>query len=655
MIKFRWLFSCLLFGLLCFPAISPGAENEAIPYLPGDPLITGKIGIDVTDKSVEVVLGEEKTEVKALYHIVNPSNKKTSVLFTLPLPVDSGDTGSSLDNTPLIKVMADEKELKPTYSRKREQYTWSLTLEPSQNMALSLQYPAINKTNEGVMQTGYRNRKPSGPVIPPEKSTLIMQFGELQPGLITSIESKHYSILGNSLVWQNEDADGDIIITANPQKEKQAWINALPQEARDSLNVLMVAKEYQKAAELIANNLEKAAKENRLSLRVGQAYFLDKTGKTDEAADLWKDLYSDEAKSPYVYWALGNIYAKQTNRLTDLYNQVKELQIHPLLQAWLAVQLPAAKTKNTAPEITKFSTELAPAGEAIILSIDIRDLDGDLASAVLDYQWEGKAQVSVPLKLLPFKYEQNFTCEIPATESLLRLTYNIRVTDAANNVKSDGGETYNLNNQIPTDPPIALTGANLVMGGYSEIEHEKVENWFRSYLKMAREAGFIPIQGGRPNFFFLGKSNELVEQYNGPLFIHYTPAPFIPDNTKPFVHRYFLSYWYGPGWNTLADDELNNLGDALLLGKGTYVTLLRYLKNKNEPGFYSLLTAIGEGKNWSEALHDIYAMSVWQVKLGAYWYSYGNYVVALLIIICFAWLGKNGFLSGLLKRIKPNR
>lgn len=654
--KIRWFFTILLFGLLCLPAVNLFAAGDALPYLPGDPVITGKIAIEVTDKSVEIVLGEEKTEVKAVYQMNNPSNKRTSVSFTLPLPLDSGDTSTTMENKPVITILAGEKELKPAYNQKTGQYTWSLILEPGQNTALSLRYSVINKRNaDGTMLTGYRNLKPTGPVIAPANVSLIMQFGELQPGLITSIDARPYSIAGNSLLWRGTNAEGDIVITANPLKEKQAWLAALPQDSRNIMKVLMTAKEYQKAADLLANNLDKAAKENRQALRVGQAYFLEKSGKTDQAAQLWKDLYSDEEKSPYVYWYLGKYYIKQTNRLTDLYNQVKELQVHPLLQAWLAAQIPANKAKNSPPEIVKLSTELAPVGEAVILSVQASDVDGDIESAVLNYQWEGREKQSVPLKLTSFKYEQALTCTIPAPGSLLRLTYDIKITDAAKNVKTDSGETYYLNSQIPTDPPIALTGANLVLGGYSDIEHEKVENWFRSYLKMAREAGFIPIQAGRPYFFFLGKSNEMVEQYNGPLFIRYTPAPFAPNDVKTYVHRYFLSYWYGPGWNTLAIGELNSLGNALLLGEGPYVTLLRYLKNKNENGFYALLAAIGTGKNWTSALRDIYGMSPWQVTFGAYWYTYGNYAIALLIIIVFAWLGKYGFLAGLLKHFKLKR
>lgn len=137
--------------------------------------------------------------------------------------------------------------------------------------------------------------------------------------------------------------------------------------------------------------------------------------------------------------------------------------------------------------------------------------------------------------------------------------------------------------------------------------------------------------------------------------MHYTPAPFSPNDTRIAVHRYFLSYWYGPGWNNLPEKEITALGDALMLGKNWYVPLLRYLQQKDDKLFGQLLCKIGEGHSWQEALKETYQLTPFKLVFRTIWNLIGTYVIALLIIITLAWLGKHGFITRIVQKFQSSQ
>ena len=73
------------------------------------------------------------------------------------------------------------------------------------------------------------------------------------------------------------------------------------------------------------------------------------------------------------------------------------------------------------------------------------------------------------------------------------------------------------------------------------------------------------------------------------------------------------------------------------------------------PTFAQLLYTIGEGKNWTEALSTTYHLTPFKLNLLTIWYFIGNYVLALLIIILFAWLSKKGHLYKLIQHFKTTK
>jgi hypothetical protein len=264
------------------------------------------------------------------------------------------------------------------------------------------------------------------------------------------------------------------------------------------------------------------------------------------------------------------------------------------------------------------------------------------------YHWDNQPLIEKEINIQPFQYATSINQLFPAPGSLQRLYYElIAISSDGTVVSSDKKEVFYFNSQITGDTYMRI-GANLVLGDYTSVEYNKVFKWFISYLKMAKEAQFVPIENKSPYIIFLGTDHDFIKNYQGPDFILYTPAPFSPTITRIPVHRYFLSYWYGPGWKSLDAKELEPLGDALLLGKGRYVQSLKYLQKKDPLKFAALLNKIGQGSNWTQALAEVFGLSMTALYIRTFWFAYGYSILALLIIIVFAWLGKMGYLIKIL-------
>jgi hypothetical protein len=642
----------LLLSLLIIIGNQPVLAAQEPISLPVGPQPLTKTVVELKKQEIVLDWQEETTLVKGLYSLTNPTNKKIKVTLGMPgknIVIDE-------ENTPKLVISSGENNIKIKYDKKYGMYTWDLTFNPEESLELHVEYEAANTLSEQKYTwTGYEFSNTPKWTDKPVTTSLTLNFREVHPGQIKDISPGSYSIIGDSLVWKwvEQPPETNVRLIADVAGEKNTWLSRLSDQQSRELNSLLENKSYLEAANLLGQWKQKAAKEDKEFLALGQAYYLEKSGKSEEANKIWEDLFEDEAKSPRVYWTLTKNYKKSTGKLTDIYQRVRELQIHPFLQNWLVHMLPPGKVKLSSPEKNPATASYVEEGKnGVLLKGNFADPDGDIEKIVLRFRWEdGKAEEKeIPLE--PFRYEHNISAFLPAPGPLQRLFYEFMITDASGNKVSTGEkETFYLNSDI-TSETFSFVGAKLVLGEYTPEEQDKVYKWFKSYMKMAKEAGFVPIEAKSPYFIFLGEFHEITRNYQGPFFMMYTPAPFAPDQTKLAVHRYFLSYWYGPGWHTLPAKEAEELGDALLLGKGYYVQSLKYLNHKDPKKFAMLLAKMGEGKDWVSSLQEVFNLTPTSLFFRVIWYVYGNMVLAFVIIITFAWLGKTGHLVRFVHMLK---
>ncbi|MCR4441456.1 MAG: hypothetical protein QHH10_04840 [Peptococcaceae bacterium] len=641
---------------------APAAAGFALPTDP-QPLARTPARVD----EVQTVLNwyEEKTEVTSTYYLVNPAKKIVRLTLSFParslvvLPVD-GSAGSrskqpSGETSFLFKVLINGEEAKIRYNSKQQSLTWSVLFQPEQSAVMNLEY-AMNcvHTAEGLLATGFRWPARNMWAKDAARNRVTLKMKEINPGLIKEVQPEEFSITADSLSWSWEQSpEGkELLVAADIETEKESWEKHLGEVEKTQLEHYLQERDYLVAAGLFAACREKAPRESKVPLWTGQAYYLEKAGKRDEALSIWKELADNEGASPFIYWHLGKEYASQVGKLAGLYNQVRELQVHPLLQRWLANQLPPSRVKSSPPEVAALAATVEEGKDGLLVKGAVSDRDGDVRKIALRCRWEEGPVEEKPFEIIPFCYNHKISCFIPADKPMQRLYYQfIAIDSAGQETASDWKETFYLNRLVPSDT-YTLPGAKLVLGDYSQEEYDKVFKWFKSYLKMAKEAGFVPLEGQSPYFIFLGKPHQFTGDYQGPLFLLYTPAPFSPDETKIHVHRYFLSFWYGSGWNNLPRGQLEDLGDGLLLGRGPYVLTLKYLNDNNPRQFAALLAAVGQGKEWTQALAETYHMSAAEIRLKSLWFAYGYNLLAVLIILFLAWLGKTGYLVRFIRSMR---
>lgn len=638
----------MFFLLLLFYFAMPATAAEKA-LLPTSPQPTKATVVQLEEFSINVNLFEEYSDIKTIYNVFNTSNRK--ITLTLKLPVSSVLKSPNNDTAPELTI--SEKQFK--FYKKQNSYYWEIPFEPNEKLILDFSYNSSYIIEDKDMLTAGL-RWPSQNLWSGEtvKSDLKFHFNEINPGQIIDIEPKSFKIIADTLSWSWDGLpDSESVkIHADIISEITRWEAALSEEERELLHQFLSVHNYQAASFFYTNKYEAAQADEQPFLRVGQAYYLEKAGKHEEALVIWNELYDDKSLSSHVYWQLGKKYKLQSSNLNNLYEQVRELQVHPLLQQWLANQLPSNLIKHSPPEVILTKASVDKEKNGLLIKGSFSDPDGDIDKITLRYRCEDNPYVENTFDLKPFEYTQNVSFFIPMDKSMQKVYYEFVVTDSTQNtINSEQKEVFFLTNEIQSTT-YPLLGAKLVLGDYSIAEHDKVYKWFKSYLKMANEAKFIPLGGKAPYFIFLGKPNDFIASYQGPLFLMYTPAPFSPNTTKLYVHRYFLSYWYGAGWEQLTDEELLKFGDALLLGQGSFVRIIKYLKHNDQTHFYELLEFIGAGNTWEQGINEVYQMSAFEINVKAYWYTYGNNVLAVVIILLFAWLGKNGYISKLIKSLR---
>ena len=654
--------TCLLIiaGLLLAGNPSALAAEQPVLSLAVNPRPLYKTPINLTEYAVALRWYEDRTDARGTYHLVNPTTKKVKLTMGIPitpvmieLPVTAEKQPAPYE--PALQVAVNGEEIEIRYSKSSRMYLWDLTLNAHEELDLILEYSLENpSTQEGYVATGFVYSPAKLWHEATDKGAITLEFCDVYPGQVVNMSPVSARFAGNILSFgaASPESIEDIIVTADLGGEKAQWSEKLSASEESSLIKYVIEQQYDQAASLLEQCWEKAAREDKEPLRVAQAYYLEKAGRINEAAAIFEELLDDNAKSPRVYWALGQEYKGQVSRLSKLYNQVKELRVHPLLQDWLAAQLPANRIKPAPPEIAE--PDFIEDNKGLTFKGGAADPDGDLAEIILRYHWENEPEQIYAFDLAPFQYFQGTELTIPAPKPFQRLYYEVTARDRTGAVVKTGWkETFYLNSDIPVEV-FPLGGATMIMGDFAPADQAKLHNWFKSYLKIAREVDFIPIEAKTPYFIFIGKSHDFIEQYQGPHFLHYTPSPFASEKTKIPVHRYFLSYWYGPGWNDLAENELVKLGDGLLLGRGFYTHSLKYLKDKAPNRFEAVLGAVGQGLGWDEAVRRLYGMSPAEIFLFSLWHGYGNNVLAVIIIIFLAWLGKSGRLVRFINYFRSN-
>ncbi len=640
------------------------AKDRSQENLIPQPQPTKATSIQLIKKSMKINWLEDKAEITVLYELFNPHKYNKLLPMQISLPLDEEKKETDKENTensdfakpdPPLTIFVQDEEIPTNYSSRQTKYSWNITFKPEEKKEVTIHYSIKLKGNKELPLTiNVNNQGPTKWNEELGQSSLTLYFKEIHPGLIVDIMPKTYELKNNSLIWHWNSVSSidNISVKANLYQEQEMWQSLLPEQAKHSLLELDETNNYSACADLLKKYAQDVSKEEKYVLMLGQAYYFKKTGELDEAKDLWEYLYKKDVLFPRVYWELGNYYFNKPSKIESYYEHVKELQVHPLLQKWLAQQIPNENAEESPPEIRETSTLVNKTLDGLVLKSNIADKDGNIKKITFKYCWEDEPVEEYTTFVQPFFYVYKPLHFIPTFKPYQRLFYEIIVEDFSGNTTTTGQkEVFYLNKDIPSETFI-LKGANLVLGDFTSKEQEKVYKWFKSYLKMAKDAKFIPVEGRNPYFICLGQDHKFIKEYKGPYFIKYTPAPFSPQAMKLQVHRYFLSYWFGGGWEQLNVEDLEPLGDALLLGKGSVVLTLKYLKDENPHKFLELLSTIGQGNTWEQALSKTFFLTPKEARLKGIWHAYGNNVLAVFIIVFCAWLGKTGYLIKFLNFVR---
>lgn len=677
--KLIWVSRLLLFLLvitvsLPLPVIATTAPpslintemKDPLKNLPQDIFPLDNTKIELREQKITIDWSEKNTIVKGSYHFINPENKTARLKLGISIPLQNTEANNSeiniseKTNVPEspINVFYQEEDISATYNHKIKAYVWEMQIEPYAEVDLGILYTLENKIDaQGLHMTGYHFPLDKNKIWPNESYdfSFTLNFRDTQPGQITKLEPNNYSFEGNSLQWKWQTSEGkeDIIICADLLQESQDWLELLSTKEQKHLVTLTSLENYQEAASFFEKKYYNFTKTKEKQLiKLAQAYYWQKEGNTGKSLEIYTDLVNDDALFPRAYWEVGKAQEQNTNKLIALLEQIQDLKIHALLQPWLITKIPAEKTKQSPPEIAIKYADTNEGRKGIVIKSHLTDKDGDITKIILRYHWEGETEKETIFDIKPFQYDYDLLYFTIAPSSFKQLFYQFIITDSTGHeVTTEKKEAFYLNEEINSNTYI-LNGATLILGDYTSEEETKVHRWFKSYLKMANEAGFVPVEARNPLLIFMGQKHDFFQDYQGPLFVYHTPTPFSPNITKIPVHRYFLGYWYGQGWHTLPLHELTTLGDALMFNKGWHARIFSYLQNKDSQLFAELLCTIGEGKNWAEALKATYHLTPLKLNILTIWYFIGNYVLALTLIILFAWLSKTGYLMQLIQHFK---
>ncbi|MFY9175029.1 MAG: hypothetical protein WAO24_06760 [Peptococcia bacterium] len=635
----------LIFCLLATPSLpakaNPANTNQGTTNYVLEP--SQDTQVKLQNKTTDIYWFEDHLQIVTSYSLINPSDKKLKLQLSFPY----NNNSLPEEYYPQVKVnkISEWTELSIDTEYKNGLYSWELSFDIEEEQLMSITYCLAREVNNlGLYMIDYSSGYSSKWAKLPNRTVVNLIFAENNPAQIREIEPLNYKFTGNQLSWifyQNQQEA--VLIKADTFSEKRHWETLVTQEERQRLAGFLADKDYLSAAELFRVKALAADKESWLQLQEVQGYYLIKAGLSKDALPIWQELYDNKSQSPRVYWELGQVLTNDENKkINNLYKRVRELQVHPLIQEWLAAMLQADQLIYEKPAKPLVEINNEGVQEGVLLEIHVTDPDGDLEKVLVNYHWEEQPNTENVIQLLPFNYEHTLKLFIAAPGPLTKLFYEVTAIDKRSQQTSTGEkEVFFLNNRLQ-GPVYSLSGAMLVLADYSPTEQDKVDKWFRSYLKLARDTGLVSLELNRPYFIFLGQNHEFIAQYQGRHFILYTPAPFNPELTRIKVHRFLLSYWFGPGWNQLPETELARLGDALLLSRGRYTLLCKYLSDKNDGKFTALLNHVGQNADFPRALNDIYGLTLAEAQIKALWHACNNMVIAVLLIILFTWLGKNG-------------
>ncbi|PKM86119.1 MAG: hypothetical protein CVU87_13090, partial [Firmicutes bacterium HGW-Firmicutes-12] len=429
-------------------SITAEASSTQLDLLPVAPRPTSATSIQLTNISLELNLFEDTTNIQGSYTLINPTEDP----FVLSLSLPAYSALYPKDYTPFLSVRVADTDVSYVFDETKDVFQWEVAFEPNEERILNFEYNFPNSlSDEGILTTGFDLTPEDLWFSTTDKSSLFLQLHDINPGLIREIQPQSYSLIGNTLVWAwNSSPDcKEIIVRADVLTEKSKWEQSFTEKELLRLDQFLSNRYYLSAAFFYENKYKSAPSNEQASLLLGQAYYLEKAGKHEDATHIWNDLYDDNISSPYIYWYLGKEYALKSSKLYGLYDQVSDLQIHPLLQRWLANQLPSILVKQSLPKIVATSANVDNDLDGLVISGTFTDLDGDIESITLRYRCEENAYIEKTFELEPFQYTHTISYFIPMADSMQKLYYEFIVFDSSQTpISSDNKEVFYLTSEI---------------------------------------------------------------------------------------------------------------------------------------------------------------------------------------------------------------
>lgn len=640
----------LIFSIITYSIVPPSAFAAQEHSLISTPLLPNAIdnaSVQLIELAVDVYPGEFETKYIATYKLNNISSVKTT------LHLETAWTGLFFGEPQLVRQDTGEIISSQHYNSGGT-FSWDIDFAANENIMLEFLFNIIHPTTkDDLVYTGIAWAKQDASWYGPVGScSVLLHFSELPPGLFTYIEPQRFDLTTQGINWSWEDLpdSGKIDIRADLTTEKSSWKKPLNEEESALLQQFLLNDNYRAAAFCFQNAAKKASRDDRTPLKLGQAYYLNKSGSFDKALAIWEELFQDSNSfSPVLLWNLANYYSNEPQKLKNIYNRVREFMIDPLLQQWLCLKLEDFSISKSPPEILSQGASVDELKAGINLTAVCSDPDGDIEQMTLFYRLADQDYIKIELKPDPFSYTQAITHLVPMQSTMQNISYYVYVSDRDQHVLQSGPEDFFYMSKEIASATYSLRGAKLVLGEYAFEEQIKYFDWFNNYMETAGKTGFIPVEGKMPLFILLGKDSPLIEDYQGPFFFKYFPGPFSPEYIKAPVQRYYLAYWYGEGWSQLEDELFFDLTDALIFDKGSYARLFKYLQNIDPLLFQNMLYSIGEGNDFETALLQNYKISLLKARIACIWSIYGNNFLALVLIFTFTWAAKTGLFNRLIR------
>ncbi len=640
----------LIFSIITYSIVPLSSFAAQEPFLISTPLLPNAVdntSVQLIELAVDAYPGEFETKYTATYNLNNISSLETT------LHLETAWTDLFVGEPQLVRKDTGEIISGQHYNSDGT-FFWDIDFAANENIMLEFIFNFIHPAaKDDLVYTGIAWDKQNVSWYGPAGSySVLLHFGELPPGLFTYIEPQKFDLTTQGINWSWDDLpdSGKIDIRADFTTEKSSWEKPLNKEESALLQQFLLNDNYRAAAFCFQNAVKKASHNDRTPLKLGQAYYLNKSGSFDKALTIWEELFQDNNSfSPVLLWNLANYYSNEPQKLKNIYNRVREFMIDPLLQQWLCLKLEDFSVSKSPPEILSRGASVDELKAGINLTAVCSDPDGDIELMTLFYRLAGQDYIKIELKPDPFSYTQAITHLVPMQNTMQNISYYVYVSDRDQHVLQSEPEDFFYMSKEIASATYSLRGAKLVLGEYSFEEQIKYFDWFNNYMETAGNTGFVPVEGKMPLFILLGKDSPLIDDYQGPFFFKYFPEPFSPEDIKAPVQRYYLAYWYGEGWSQLEDELFLDLSDALMSDKGSFSRLLKYLQDIDPLVFQDMLYSIGKGNDFETSLLQNYKISLLKARIACIWSIYGNNFLALALIFTFTWAAKTGLFKRLLR------